>query len=239
MFFNDLYSDVANRFNGWLSTSSEGEFIADLALDYLNRSVQALLLEAPRGWDYLTDNRYPLTLSGLQTSLPVDCGVLLKVFCETGTGKPYIYYWNEGGLVQGFRFISSFSRTGGFSGVKLEFFSNPTSSVYASYQKLPEAFTGSGIEYCPFPAELLLLMAQKIRCREKGMLDEWKVLSGDYEATLSQYKAKHQNVVGGCETKMVDAFGREVVIPAFGLNYPCNNIGRNLGLSNDTDYVGA
>lgn len=235
MFFNCLYSDLSKRFNGWLETSSEGEFIADLALDYINRSVQALLLEAPRGWDYLTDNRYALTLSGLSAPLPDDCGVLLKVFCEVGSSKPYIYYSNDGSFSDGFRIVNTFSKDSGFSGSTIEFFAPTPSDPMISYQKTIEAFEGTGDEYSPFPAELVILMAQKIRCRENAMLDEWKVLSGDYEATLAQFKAKHQNVVGGVDMSIADAFGSEVVIPAFGLNR--GSTARNNRYSNDTDYV--
>lgn len=239
MFYNDLYSEIAARFTNWLETSNSSDDIADLSLDYLNRALSSLLLEAPRGWDYLTNDRYELTLggtSGNECTLPTDCGVVLRIFTEiSGNKKPLIYYSKDGNIHSGFRFISSFSRTAGFTENKIEFFITPTTTPYLKYQKLVETFTGSGIEYSPFPGDLLLMEAQRIRCREKGLANEWKMIAGDYEAYLQKFKSKHQNMSEAMDISINDADGIPVTIPLYSMGTGAYQK-PPYGSANDSDY---
>lgn len=240
MFYNDLYSEIAARFTNWLETSNVSDRIADLTLDYINRGLSSLLLEAPRGWDYLTNDRYPLVLggsSGLECDLPVDCGVILRIYTESsGTKKPTVYYANDGRTYTGFRIIRSFTVASGFAGTKIEFFSAPGFTPYLKYQIMIPAFTASSApEYCAFPGELILLEAQKIRCREKGLANEWKMISGDYESMLQRFKSKHQNVAEEVSLEINDSDGSPVFIPQHNLHGYSNK--NPYGYSNDTDYV--
>jgi len=242
MFYQDKYSEIAARFSNWLEVSTtDNEHIADLSLDYINRAIGSLLLEAPRGWDYLTNDRYELVLggsSGLECSLPVDCGVILRIYTDSNdTKKPTIYYSNEGKSSSGFRIIRAFTLASGHTGTKIEFYSSPSTTPYLKYQILVPAFTGIGVEYCAFPGELILLEAQHIRCREKGLTNEWKMVSGDYEAMLLKFKAKHQNVAEDISIEINDANGFPVCVP----NYSLDKGGYGvipINISNDTDYVG-
>lgn len=239
MYFNDLYSSVSARFANWLEVSTTGnDYIDDLALDYINRALSSLLMEAPRGWNYLTDDRYQLTISGNEADLPSDCGVILRVYDDsTGTGKPNIYYSNEGDISEGFRIERSFTKAAGFSADKIVFYSAPSGSVYLSYQKLIPAFTGTGDEYCAFPADILLLEAQRIRCREKGLINEWNALKADYDEMLKKFKAKHQNVAAAMNIEINDAYGNPLMLPGIGLNEGSGSPRNPYGFSNDTDYV--
>lgn len=241
MFYNDLYSEVAARFSNWLEVSTTGnDHIADLALDYINRALGSLLLEAPRGWDYLTVDRYELTLggdTGLECDLPSDCGVVLRVYTDpTATHKPTIYYSNEGKVSNGFRMIRNFTKAAGHSGTKIKFYYAPIATPFLEYQILVPNFEGSGTEYCAFPGELMLLEAQRIRCREKGLIKEWETLKTDYNEMLDKFKQKHQNVAMDMEININDAQGVPVLIPEYGLQSGMKTR-QQWGKRNDMDFV--
>ena len=238
MFFNDLYSSVAARFSNWLEVSTtDNEHIADLALDYINRAIQSLLIEASRGWDYLTDGRYALTLggsTGLECTLPTDCGVVLAIYCESGSSqKPLTYYSRDGKISAGFRFVPTYSRTTGLTG-KIIFFNTPATNPYLKYQIVVPDMTGSGIEFLPFPADLVLIEALRIRCMEKGLDKEWSMAAAEYERILRNFKAKHQNQSAEIGITVNDANGYPITGSFFDLAGNSVDVNR-FGFSNDTD----
>jgi hypothetical protein len=246
MFLQERYSEVAPRLINWLEVANTGNAnIANLALDLLNRACASLQLEAPTGWDYLTVDRYALTLSGtsgLECALPADCGVILKVYTDpTGTEKPTIYYHKDGRINTGFKLASAFAIEGlstdsgvtftpvdGFSATKIKFFYAPISAPFLRYQVLVPKFTGvttktvgqttyTRDEFCAFPGELLLLEAQRIRCREKGMVNEWKMMQPEHAAFLKKFKDQHQNVAEDFQVDVTDSQGNPLQIPEYGL----------------------
>jgi hypothetical protein len=225
MLFSDLYSEVQPRFVNWVGNSNTGNAnIPDIALDYLNRAQFSLAQEAPRGWVYLTQDHVALALApsttdnqGLEYYLPADIGVLLTIYVDTTlTHKPTIYYSRNGKIMFGFRFIPNFTKAAGFQST-VKFFYTPINVPYCRYQVQLPKFTGTGTEYCPFPGDLLLLEAQKIRCAEKGLTAEWQMLKGAYEDYLAKFKGKNQNVSDQMQPEINDSFGNPLVIPEFGL----------------------
>jgi hypothetical protein len=230
MLFSDKYADVANRFINWVGNKNTGNaVIPDLALDYLNRAQASLAQEAPRGWRYLTKDHVELSLipsagaipaggaTGLEYALPSDLGVLISIYVDTTlTHKPTIYYSNGGKIMTGFKFDPNYSKAAGFASV-IKFYYTPINTPYCRYQVQLSNFTGTGDEYCPFPGDLLLLEAQKIRCAEKGLVQEWNMLKVSYEDYLSKFKEKNQNVVDPINTTINDGMGNPLIIPEFGL----------------------
>jgi hypothetical protein len=215
MFFNDLYSDIAARFSNWLEVStSDSEYITDLALDYINRAIGSLLLEAPRGWDMLTKDRYTLTIGGTDGKtavLPTDCGSILLVYSDPNDDNiPTIRYYSG----KDYEIDRSFSTSAGYS-ASLKFVEEVIYTMYLRYQVIPTIFTGSGTEYSPFPADLVLLSAQRIRCREKGLNNEWQALKGEYDDFLMKFKGKHQNVSECGDLGINDAAGNMIRIPTY------------------------
>ena len=247
--FSDKYSDVAPRFINWLDRKNTGNTnIPDLALDYINRAQASLAQEAPRGWIYLTKDHVELTLipasngnppggaTGLEYSIPSDCGVLLTIYVDTTvTGKPTIYYSRNGKIMFGFRFDPNFTKAGGFAST-VKFFYTPINIPYARYQVQLDKFTGVGDEYCAFPGELVLLEAQHIRCAEKGLISEWKMLESAYQDFLEKFKEKNQNISTQMQPEINDGFGNPLLIPEFGLSSGMKSR-QIMGRRNDMDVT--
>jgi hypothetical protein len=230
MLFSDKYSDVAPRFINWVGNKNTGNTnIPDLALDYLNRAQASLAQEAPRGWVYLTKDHVALSLipaappnpaggaTGLEYALPTDCGVPLVIYADTTlTHKPTIYYSRHGKIMFGMAFNPNYTKGAGFAAT-VKFYYTPINIPYCRYQVQLDAFTGTGDEYCAFPGDLLLLEAQKIRSAEKGLANEWKMLSASYESYLEKFKSKNQNICDAIQPELNDGMGNPVVIPEYAL----------------------
>ena len=240
MLFSDTYTTIANRFKNWLQQSNEGAvYVADLALDYANRAQDSLEMEASRGWNYLTADRVALTLggsTGLECTLPTDCGVLLAVYHDAnGDYKPDMYFYKDGKIVAGFQFTDTFAPTTGHAR-KIKFYYAPTGVPYCRYQKILADFTGTGTEYSFFPGQLLLLEMQRQRCIEKGLLNEYKSIDAEYTKQLRKFKEQHQNCAEAMEIDINDANGLPVSIPEYGLGAGTRQ--RQLfGRRNDYDHV--
>ena len=240
MIFKDKYADIANRFNQWSECLSTGNtYIADIALDTLNRAQDSLWDDAPNGWDYLCNDHVQLSLggaTGLEVTFPADCGRVLAVYCDaTGTQKPTIYYYKDGQTRNGFRFISLFDKSSGYVW-SAKFYYAPISSPFARYQVVLQDFTGTGDEYSAFPSNLLLLEAQRIRCREKGMANEWDMLKGEYESELRKFKQAHQGNNEDMSIEINDANGLPVSIGEYSLGNGSTSR-QVIGRTNDRDGV--
>ena len=229
MLFSDKYADVAARFINWLGNNNSGNSrVSNLALDYLNRAQDSIAQEAPRGWIYLTKDYVVMTKipdtgsgvggpSGLEYGLPADCGVPLCIYVDTnGTGKPTIYYSRNGTINFGGALYSQYNPATGHS-LTFKFFYSPINTPYIRYQIQLARFTGVGDEYCAFPGDLLILEAQKIRCSEKGLIQEWNMLQSSYENFLEKFKEKNQNVMNVGQPPLNDGYGNPLLIPEYGL----------------------
>jgi hypothetical protein len=239
MVFSDKLSDIAPSFESWCDSSSTGgEYITDLTVEYANRAQEALWFDPPMGWDYLTKTA-ELTLggtSGLEVTLPADFGVLLQVYSDTDRdGKPDYYYFKDGRLLEGFKFNDAFTKAAGHV-FSLQFYQSPMMPLFAKYQAKLEKFEGSEEEeYSFFPKNLLLRKMQHLRCLDKGMLDEWKALSVDFERDLAKFKSQHQNIVASPEMQLNDASGSPVYIPRYSVISGGSGSARVIGKTNDED----
>lgn len=238
MIFNETYSNLANSFNSWCEASpTGGEYVSDLAIEYANRAQDSLVTETPHGWDYLT-KWSAMTLggsSGLEASMPADFGMMLQVYADTDSdGKPDYYYYKDGRLLEGFRFINSFTKSAGHS-FKIQFYQAPLSPLYLMYQVALTDFTGSGTEYLFFPKNIMLRKMQHLRCLDKGLLNEWDKLSVDYKIELDKFKSQHQNNAESIEIQVNDARGREITVPRYNLHSGSRFGGKVVGKTNDQD----
>jgi hypothetical protein len=218
MLFSEKYADIASDFNNWVQ--AEGStYTPDLALRYLNRAQNVLWLNPVNGWDYLIVDRVALTIgTDLVATLPTECRKVVAIYVDMNAdGKPKIYYYKDGRIMFGFRFTDTFDMSTGHV-FSVKFYYSPIGGqAYLKYQKTLVDFTGTGDEYSFFPAELLLLCAQVIRTREKGLIEEWKVLNSEYVRLLKDFKAQHQHNCEEISVEINDANGTPLIIPSYGL----------------------
>ena len=93
--YTETYADVLARFKEWMTDRDNvGDYVADIALDYINRANQTLWGRA--FWDDLMAHQ-ALTLSGAVATLPSDYG---RIYCvyhdQDADGKPDWYYYKDG-----------------------------------------------------------------------------------------------------------------------------------------------
>jgi hypothetical protein len=233
--FADTYSDLALTFNEWLDNSpTGGEYVTNLTLDYANRAQDSIWSEPANGWTLLTRSE-KLTIANLIATLPTGCGLLIHVYSDCDSdGKPDFYYFKDGRLIDGFKFIPGFTKASGHTR-SIQFFQAPNEPIYCDYQVKLDAFAGTSTEYMFFPKSIMLGKMQYLRCLDKGMLNEWKALSAEYEKELSRFKSQHQNVGEMPGITINDSWGKEVVIPRHNLNYDSGGRGRITGSTNDRD----
>lgn len=233
--FNCTLSDLTNSFNSWCESSpTGGEYVSDLGLEYANRAQDALCTEAPEGWDYLSKTA-ALTLSGLVGNMPSDFGVLLSVYADTdGDGKPDYYYYKDGRMLEGFRFADNFAKATGHS-FSITFYQAPLTPIYIEYQVALADFTGTGTENLFFPKNLMLRKMQHLRCLDKGLLQEWQALSGDYAKELGNFKSQHQNNAQAVEIVVNDSRGREISVPSYSMRNGSSGNRRLIGKTMDQD----
>jgi hypothetical protein len=238
MFFKDTYSQIAARFKAWLQNDNSNDFVQDLALDYLNQAKDSLLGRPVRGWDYLTVDYVPLALggsTGLEITFPAEAQKIIAIYTDpSGIRKPAIFYVKDGRAPNGGEFISVFNKASGFVW-SFKFYYQPTGAIYVRYQKALEDFTGTETEYSPFPGELLLLEAQRIRCRDKGLTPEWKMLKEDYDEKLKNFTMQHQGNNEDAYIENLDANGLQINIPEYTLSSGTKQR-QMFGRRNDLDY---
>lgn len=234
MLFKDTFEDIATSFNSWVDSDiTDATYVSNLNLEYANRAQESLLSEAVLGWQYLTKT-VQLTLSNLVAALPSDYGLLINCYADTDSdGKPDYYYFKDGELLEGFKLVPGFTKSGGHS-FSIRFYQSPLEPVYIDYQAALENFTGEGTEYSFFPKNLLFRKMQHLRCLDKGKLDEWKALGIDFETDLDKFKSQHQNIAGTIGIQINDARGSRVVLPKCNLN-SFSYGGRMIGKTNDQD----
>lgn len=233
--FADTYSDLALTFNEWLENSpTGGDYVSDVTLDLANRAQDSLWSDPPNGWALLTRSEQ-LTISSLVATLPAGCGILLRVYSDTDEdGKQDKYYFKDGQLIEGFKFIPAFTKAAGHS-TTIQFYQSPDEPIYCDYQIKLDAFAGTGTEYLFFPKSLMLGKMQYLRCLDKGKLDEWQAHSAEFEKELKRFKAQHQNPVEYPGIVVRDSIGKEIFIPRYDLSSGVNRGGRMVGSTNDRD----
>ncbi|MBN1294365.1 MAG: hypothetical protein JXB48_21190 [Candidatus Latescibacteria bacterium] len=233
--FSDLYSDLANTFNEWLeNTPTGGDYVTNLTVDYANRAQDSLWSDPPNGWSLLTRSTQ-LTITNLVATLPSGCGKLINIYSdEDQDKKPNRYYFKDGGVINGFKFIPAFAKATGHS-TTIQFYQAPVEPVFCDYQVKLDAFSGSGTEYLFFPKNLMFCKMQELRCLDKGMLKEWDAISVEFNRELDRFKSQHQNPVEMPGIVINDFNGNEVFIPKYNLSSGLGYGGRMVGSTNDRD----
>ena len=233
--FADTYSGLAATFNEWLENSpTGGDYVADITLDYANRAQDSLWSDPATGWTLLMRSE-ALTISNLVASLPSGCGLLVHVYSDDDSdGKPDRYYFKDGRLIDGFKFVPGFAKATGHTR-SIRFFQAPIEPVYCDYQVRLDAFAGTGTEYLFFPKNLMLGKMQYLRCLDKGMLNEWKAIEVEFEKELKRFKNQHQNTTEAPDITVKDFAGKEVFLPRYDLSGGVTRGGRVVGSSNDRD----
>lgn len=238
MIFSDLYSEVASDFTNWVQAEGSSS-TPDLALRYLNRAQNVLWSNPVNGWDYLIVDRVPLVLggdTGLEVTLPTECKKIIAVYIDNnGDYRPDIYYYKDGRLVFGFQFTANFDKATG-QAHKIKFYYAPAGQPYVKYQKTLADFVGGETpEYSFFPGELLLLCAQSIRTREKGLVQEQQLIDLEYRKLLKEFKAQAQHNCEDYGIEINDANGMPINIPDFRMG--SGTMTRQVyGIRNDMDY---
>lgn len=232
--FADLYSDLANVFNEWLENSpTGGDYVTNLTVDYANRAQDSIWSDPPTGWTLLTRSAQ-LTISSLVATLPTGDGMLIHVYSDDDQdGKPDRYYFKDGRLIDGFKFLAGFAKATGHTR-QIQFYQSPVEPVYCDYQVKLDAFTGSGDEYLFFPKNIMLGKMQYLRCIDKGLLKEAEAIGINFERELSRFKGQHQNTTENPGISVNDFAGREVYIPRHNLSQGMGG-GKLVGSTNDQD----
>lgn len=215
---NDLYEDIAKRFKGWLRTSNTGEFITDLALDYINRAQRSL--NAYRPWKWLLQKRYALVLVDRSVALPSNLTRIVSAYDDSnGDGLPdNFYYENSIRTSDGYYITESFSKATGKART-ITFYNAPSNTVYLDYLTTLVDFAGAGDEYSFFPGELLLAKAQTLNLEDDGRIgtDEYKMIINRLQSELNDFtQAQVENYDMRTEAK--DDHGRSVAVESYSLS---------------------
>jgi len=199
----------------WMTNAGRGKNVADAALSIVNRAQKNLWERKP--WSNLV-TQVTVALTNNQYTFPSDFGRVIDVWADmSGTGVADYWYYEADNYERGYKLVDSFSKDTGHSWV-IEFFYPQGSAVKMRYQKVLEDFVGTGTEYSFFPANLVLLEAQKINTREKGNVKEWQMLKGDYEEALKDYCSANLWVNADTLPRMNDRMGNELIPGSYSLS---------------------
>ena len=162
--FNELFADIANRFELWSQANNAGSTIANSRKDYLNRAQRWLQLEKP--WEGLvTDSS--LTITDGIAPLPNDYITLVTLgYSVNSDSKINWYYYRDADGGEGYRPVPTFSKSTGLSWTLHFFTGYPYQPNICRYQKKLDDFEDTGVEYSFFPGELLLKVAHLLRIED-------------------------------------------------------------------------
>ena len=183
-YFSSTYlDDIKPILLDWLTNSGSSKNVADLPLSLANRAQKNLWSKKP--WSGLV-TRISLSLTSGYTFLPVDFGRIVDIYADLdGNGVGDYWLFDGDSYDRGYYIESLFSKEGGYVN-KITFNYSQPASPQLRYQKMLDDFTGGATdEYSFFPAELILLEAQRINTLGKGNIKEWNALSN---AFAEQYK---------------------------------------------------
>lgn len=214
-YFGDTYlTDIRPVLQDWLTNSGTGKNVTNLPLTLTNRAQKNLWAKKP--WSNLVV-RVAMTLTSGAYTLPADFGRIIDVWADlNGQGTPTYWFYDGDSYEHGFRIDAGFTKAAGYARV-LTFNYLQQSNVYIRYQKILSDFTGSGTEYSYFPANLILLEAQKINTLEKGSLKEWQAVSMMFDELFKEFCNATQWVVADATPRINDRFGNEIITESYSL----------------------
>lgn len=226
-YFGDKYlTEVRPVLLDWLSYNN-GQSVTDLVLSLANRAQKNLWAKKP--WaDLVKDHAFALNSTNSEV-LPADFGRVIDMWADfTGLGVPSYWYYDADNYLQGYKIRDSFDKSTGHSWTIT--FHYPQTAVNMRYQAVLADFSGTGDEYSLFPANLLILEAQKIHLLEKGDTKGWQAVSAQFEEIFKDYCNCHQWVNRDTLPRINDRLGNEIMLDGYSLDG--DNSTRPYGLSN-------
>jgi hypothetical protein len=167
-YFGHTYlTDIKPVLSDWITNSGTGKNVLDLPLSLANRAQDNLWAKKP--WSNLAV-RVAMTLVNGTYTFPAGFGRIIDMWADlTGVGTPTYYFHDGDSYTGGYRLDAGFSKAAGYART-ITFNYAQNTNPYLRYQKLLDNFTGVAgtTEYSFFPAELIILEAQKINALGNG-----------------------------------------------------------------------
>lgn len=204
----EFLQDIKNPLLDWLRVSGTGKNVQDKALSLANRAQWNLWAKKP--WTNLT-TKVQISLVDGSYTFPDNFGRLVEMFADlTGTGTEDYWYYQGSDYEHGYDLTDSFTNAAGHSWV-ITFNYAQQSSVYMRYQRNIEKFTSSQeTQYSFFPANLVLLEAQKIRIREKGNSKQYQLAKDGFDEAFKDFSNATQWINFDSTPRMNDRYGQEI-----------------------------
>jgi len=214
-YFSETYlADFRPRILDFISNHDSSDNVSDVALEHANRAQKNLWMKKP--WDDLAVEVDVILVSN-SYALPSDFGRVIWLYANLdGTGAAGYLVWNSLDY-DGYKIRDVFTKASVHS-LTLSFNYDQTDSIKMIYQKVLPDFTGSGNEYLFFPANIMLLEAEKINLREKGDLKELAAANSAFDFEFKEFANSrqwvNQNPTGGFR----DGQGNKIVMQSYSLN---------------------
>jgi len=215
-YFTDTYgTDIKLPLLDWLTNSGTSKNVTDLPLSLANRAQKNLWAKKP--WSNLAV-RVALSLTSGTYTLPAGFGRIIDMWADlVGQGTPSYWFYDGDNYENGYRLDAGFTKAGGYVRT-LTFHYAQQQSAYMRYQKLLDDFVGTGTEYSYFPANLVILEAQKINTLEKGNVKEFQAISAMFEEVFKDFCNATQWINYDPNPKLNDRYGNEVSLESYSLS---------------------
>lgn len=217
LFKSTYRGDIKPLLSDWITNSATGRNVASLPLLYSNRAQDSLWIKKP--WSNLVV-RSEITLTDGSFTLPSDFGRLIDMYANlTGQGVPDYWFYDGDNYENGYRIDAGFDKVSGYNR-SLTFHYPQPANVYMRYQKILEDFTDTGdnAEYSFFPANLILLEAQKMNSQDKGNDKEYKVFKDSFSVMFKDFCNATQWVNYDPGPYLKDRYGHEVITDNYSLS---------------------
>jgi hypothetical protein len=208
-------TDIEPILKDWLTNSVTGKSVTNLPLSLANRAQQNLW--AKKAWSNLAV-RVEMSLTAGVYALPVDFGRIIDMHADlTGTGAPTYWFYEGYNYSGGYRLDAGFTKASGYART-ITFHYAQQANAYMRYQKILDDFASTGVQYSFFPANLVILEAQKIRNLEKGDIKEYQLVSAMFDEVFKDFCNTAQWINYDPNTRVNDRFGNEVFMEEYSLN---------------------
>lgn len=204
--------DIQPVLADWLNNRTIGQAISDYPLILANRAMKSLWMA--REWQRLMKET-ALTITSGVASLPAKFGREVAIGSSLAdSGQIDWKFCKDSQVGRGYKITSTFDKATGHT-MSMTFFTpyDTGSTIYLRYIEYLDNFTGTGTEYSFFPANLIILAAQKINTAEQAKIQENQLITQRYEDELLRYCNSVQNNNAGFDAGILpDRYGNEVSI---------------------------
>ena len=232
MYFTDTYADdIKPVMTDWLTNSLTGNTVGDLSLNFSNRALRSLWAERP--WSQL-EVFTEMTVTNLQYTIPDALGKIIRIAEYDSYGKMLVEYKEGDNPSYGYSVNWGFTKDAGYSGTITFNTVVGSGTLKIIYIKALDKFTGTGTEYSYFPAQLMLLAAQRIAALDKGNVGEWQALTAAYDRELKIFEKATYQVNVDTRPYLRDRAGNEVTTP----NYSLGGEPKRRATTHSNKYIG-